>query len=98
MSKFKVIHHSYGDDTVQCDSCPYEFKHKLLYYPRTKTYEHTGECPQCGTESIHEVEDWEAYDYYVEAEHDRMLDWHDEEYIEYVDEHCPLPDLTINKR
>ncbi len=65
--KFKAVHHSYGDIIRECDSCNYDFKHKLIFYPFLRTYEHTGECPLCGTESIHEVEDWEAYDY-------RMLD------------------------
>jgi len=67
LKSFKVEHKSFGDIIRECDSCSYTFKHKLLFYPFFKTYEHTGECPQCGTESIHDVEEWEVEEYECDA-------------------------------
>jgi hypothetical protein len=85
-----VQHKSFGDDYRECDSCSYEFKHKMLFYPLLNTYEHTGECPQCGTESIHEIDEWEAIEYLADAEYNARLDDKGEEFI--VDDNMPMPE------
>ena len=85
----KSVHHSYGDDYRECDSCSYEFKHKMLIYPTFGICEHSGECPQCGTESIHELEEWEVWEYKADAEYHARLDDKCDEFI--ADDNMPMP-------
>ena len=90
----KSVHHSYGDDYRECDSCSYDFKHKLLIYPPFGICEHSGECPLCGTESIHEVEEWEVAEYMADAEYNAKLD---DKCDEVYTEDCPMTDEEIEQ-
>ena len=73
MRKFKLTHKSFGDDMRDCTRCGEEFIHKLFYNGITLCHEHSGECPNCGTESIHDVEDYEVEDYLAVAEYESWL-------------------------